>query len=284
MTDDRSIGPNTYAFGAYLATMAIALALVRSVVFFILYSGLAGMLAWVTQRRLSVPSHERLRHECLFYALGMNVTFEAMGGAIPAIRSVRYDSILLDADRWMFTVSPNVWADQFAFPALTDIMSVCYLFFMPLLFVGLVRYLFWQKELLGIFYRGLFTVYGIGFLGYLLVPAAGPYLAYPDLFSTPLEGGLISRLTHTMVIVGSNKVDVFPSLHCAVSAYMLGFAFRYHRKEFWWILAPIVGLWMSTIYLRYHYVIDVICGFALAFICLTLIWRPRAFQPDWSTR
>jgi membrane-associated phospholipid phosphatase len=71
-----------------------------------------------------------------------------------------------------------------------------------------------------------------------------------------------------MVEQGSNRVDVWPSLHCAVSAFILGFAWRHHRKEFHYLLLPVAGLWFSTLYLHYHYFIDVLSGFALAAFAL----------------
>lgn len=279
MREDE-IGHHTYAFGAYLVAMSVGLLVRGPFTLLALFAGLLGAMIWLTRRRLANPSQPRWVQECLFYPLALNTVFPAMAGAVPAIRELRYDEVLLHLDQAVFSLSPNVWAEQFVSPALTELMSLCYLFFMPLLFFSLARYLFWRKELLGDFYRGLFTLYGIGFLGYLLVPAAGPYLAFPDLFSVPLTGGLITQLTQTMVVLGSNKVDVFPSLHCAISAYILGFACRHHRRQFYWMLLPVAGLWCSTIYLRYHYLVDVICGFALALLCLMLTRK----TPERSTK
>jgi membrane-associated phospholipid phosphatase len=138
------------------------------------------------------------------------------------------------------------------------------------LFGNLLRYFIWNRDKLPAFFTGLFTIYGVGFTGYVLVPAGGPYLAFPDLFPMPLTGGFITDLNRDMVLAGSNHVDVFPSLHCAVSAYILGFAYRHHKGEFWCLLLPVIGLWVSTLYLRYHYFIDVVCGFILAAVGLVL--------------
>jgi membrane-associated phospholipid phosphatase len=76
-----------------------------------------------------------------------------------------------------------------------------------------------------------------------------------------------------LVTAGSNRVDVFPSLHCAVSGYILGFSFRYQRREFWLLLLPICGLWLATIYLRYHYLVDVLFGLALSGVGLAIAMR-----------
>ena len=268
-----AVGPQALAFGAYLALMTTALALAGSPRFFAFYATLLALMAWLVGKRLSDASQANLRRECMFYSVAMNLCFQAMAGAIPATRAQRYDAQLLGIDLALFGISPNVWAERFVTPWLTELLSLCYLFFMPLLFFSLARYFFRRRELLAPFYAGLFTVYGIGFSDYFLVPAAGPYLSYPEMFSLPLEGGPIARLTYDMVVVGSNKVDVFPSLHCAVSAFILGFAWRHERREFHWLLLPIAGLWVSTIYLRYHYVTDIACGFLLAAFALAVTRR-----------
>jgi membrane-associated phospholipid phosphatase len=60
----------------------------------------------------------------------------------------------------------------------------------------------------------------------------------------------------------------FPSLHTAVSVVMLACAWRFVRPWFWIALPLAVGLWLSTIYLRHHYVVDLLAGFALAPLAL----------------
>lgn len=76
--------------------------------------------------------------------------------------------------------------------------------------------------------------------------------------------GPVSRWNDALVRMGSTGVDVFPSLHVAVSLFILGFDFRHNKRRFWIFLIPCVGLWCSTLYLRYHYLIDVLCGVLLA--------------------
>src|SRR4029077_18302191 len=60
------------------------------------------------------------------------------------------------------------------------------------------------------------------------------------------------------------KRDVFPSLHVAISFVVWLYAYRNSKKLFW-ILSPLMlSLWFSTLYLRYHYLIDVVAGLILA--------------------
>lgn len=260
---NRICNPPFRYFSMYLAVFAFAgtVCLTRWALLF--YGMLAlGMLLAV--RCSERPDWERLVAMCAFLGISMNVSYQAMAKAVPALRVARFDDHLLAIDRHLLGETPSLLLEPFIHPVLTDFFAICYFFFLPLLFFSLLRYFFRQRELLGEFYAGLFAVYGPGFLGYLLIPAAGPWYAHADLFQVELTGRPLTTLIQHAVHQGNILVDVWPSLHCAVSAYILGFAWRYHRREFYCLVIPVIGLWGATLYLRYHYFTDVMCGFALA--------------------
>ena len=259
----RVFDPPFRYFSIYLAVLALAetWCLTR---WSLLYCGMLTLGILLAARHASQPGWGRLASLCAFLALGMNVSYEAMAKAVPALRAARFDDQLLAIDRLLLGETPSLLLEPFVRPWLTDFFAICYIFFLPLLFVSLLRYFFRQRELLGEFYAGLFAVYGLGFLGYLLVPAAGPWYAHAPLFQVELTGRPLTMLIQKSVHRGNILVDVWPSLHCAVSAYILGQAWRHHRREFYCLALPVLGLWVATLYLRYHYFTDVMCGLALA--------------------
>jgi membrane-associated phospholipid phosphatase len=58
----------------------------------------------------------------------------------------------------------------------------------------------------------------------------------------------------------------FPSLHCAVALLALLLAWK-HLRWFFWIQLPFgVGLILGTVYLRHHWVVDILAGFVLTVI------------------
>jgi len=61
-------------------------------------------------------------------------------------------------------------------------------------------------------------------------------------------------------------VDVFPSVHVAASLYLLLFDWQHCRRRFWWVLGPCLVLWWATVYLRFHYFVDLLAGVAVALI------------------
>ncbi|MFT3961824.1 phosphatase PAP2 family protein [Propionivibrio sp.] len=216
--------------------------------------------AWRQTRR---PDARGRRWGWAYYPLAMNLAFTLLGPTIKDATAWRADDALAGLDALLVGENLSLRMEPWITPWLSDLMSLGYMSFMVLLFGALVFYLLRSPHLARC-YRGLFTVYGLGFLGYVLVPAAGPYVAMAGRFSTPIEGGWPTALNALMVSRGSNHVNVFPSLHVAVSLFLWLTLLRDHRRLGLALTPLIVVLWASTIYLRYHYCIDLLAGAALA--------------------
>jgi membrane-associated phospholipid phosphatase len=73
----------------------------------------------------------------------------------------------------------------------------------------------------------------------------------------------------------------FPSLHAAVSLVALLYAWRHLRWWFWVLLPFVAGLWVSTIYLRHHYAVDLLAGWLLAPLARAIAPRLDAW---WTER
>ncbi|MFC1654902.1 phosphatase PAP2 family protein, partial [Myxococcota bacterium] len=118
----------------------------------------------------------------------------------------------------------------------------------------------------------------VGTTLYCAVPAMGPYAYLADQFLGPLPDESIVPFVHSSIQHGPLR-DVFPSMHAGIPVAIFLFSARYFRP-----VAVICGLWVphiviSTMFLRYHYLIDVIAGVALAILWF-LAARPmlRAYQ------
>jgi len=267
--------PHEHFFGFFLVVTWLRLVLnvgllnPHSVSFMCYLAGAAALV----HRCSKSPTDLNWRIRLIYYAVLMNIIYWQMRAAVPLIHPVKEDLLLQQLDNLLIGGSLSLRLERWVSPLLTEIMSLCYILFMPYLMFSLISYATEDIKLCRRFYAGLFSLYGIGFLGYTLLPALGPYLATPDKFSTALSGFRITGLNASMVLNGSNRVDVFPSLHCAVSAYMLLFDRRHKRWRFKLYLLPCLGLWISTLYLRYHYFVDVVFGFALAAFALHITER-----------
>jgi membrane-associated phospholipid phosphatase len=267
--EDRRLLPHEIAMGAFLLFTEVRLLLAEGPLgaHTLLYAGLIAA-------NLLAIRFASWRIRLLYYPIAMNILFWSMGSVVAVFHPGKEDGLLQQIDRAMLGASPCTRLHSLESPLLTELMSFCYLLFFPYLTLTLVSYYRGDLDRARRFYAGLFTIYGIGFFGYTLIPAVGPYATMA--FQAPLTGGVLTDLNARVVAAGTTGVDVFPSLHCAVSLYLLVFDARHARRRFWILLVPVVGLCFSTIYLRYHYAIDVLVGFALAGLALSVAFAKGA--------
>ena len=176
------------------------------------------------------------------------------------------DQALMGLDQRLFGFQTSLVLQRIISPGLTAWMTFAYFFHIiniPLVacFVYMRRDRARFREMMS----GLMVVSFFGLLGYLLVPAIGPMYTLRDQYTVPLQQSvsMFSREVDFMDFARIRR-DVFPSLHVAISFVVWLYAYRNSKKLFW-ILSPLIlSLWVSTIYLRYHYLIDVVAGLILA--------------------
>ena len=199
----------------------------------------------------------------------MCFVFQDLRRSIPLFQPGHVDALLETLDIRLLGLSLPHWlAGRFG-PLPTELMSLCYGLFFPYLLASTVGWLFAPARKARAFYTGLFTLYAAGFVGYTLLPALGPYATMA--FDTPVHGYGVTRLLLATVPLGTNQADAFPSLHCAVTAFLLGFdLLAGSRRRAAWCAGPVAVLWLSTLALRFHYGVDVLAGFGLAALCLAL--------------
>jgi membrane-associated phospholipid phosphatase len=208
--------------------------------------------------------------------------YESLGDLIQYLQP-DIDPRLIQIDFFIFGVHPTLWMEQWIVTWFTDIMSLAYLsyYFIPVVLV-VVLYL---KDRMVEFDRAMFVLafgYYISFIGYILFPAIGPRYAMTHLYTIPLEGSFITDFVRdTLNTLEHNKRDCMPSGHTQIVLVALYLAHRYEKFLFYLFVPIICALILSTIYLRYHYVIDLLVGMVLAIGCL--IVGPRLYR-GWNLR
>ena len=280
--------PHEYFFGVFLFVQGLRLGLCAglfdrdALLYFGLLMANIFTIVWCWSRGTNLRWQLRL----WFYPVAMNAVFFTMGSAVLKVAPHKYDGLLASIDHALFGMTLSARIQAVTTPVLTEILSFCYLLFFPYMLLSWFYYAWRGLPLLRQLFVGLFTIYGVGFLGYSLVPAGGPHLATQSEFTVPLAGWAITKFNAFVVANGSNGVDVFPSLHCAISCFLLFFDCQHARWRFRLYLVPCIGLWVATIYLRYHYFVDVVVGFALAASALwiTKRWEKSATSQPQSSQ
>jgi membrane-associated phospholipid phosphatase len=224
----------------------------------------------------------RLVHGVLVVPL----VFTQVGILIHAVRGADYAATLERIDRALFLgMNPLEALERWSRPIVTEVMQWAYTSYL-LLPIGLVVLMAWKgtgREVS----RSLFGLLGsmyLSYVGYFMVPASGPNLhnnlgplCPVDLellplyrFESALPGvWLTGPLREWMFLAEITKQDCFPSGHVAVAVVCWVLARRIDRRFGFVFALFAVGVVLSTVYLRYHYVVDVIAGLLLAWFSVT---------------
>lgn len=190
---------------------------------------------------------------------------------------------LIAIDQWIFGAQPCVWAEQFIHPVLTEIFSFCYMVFFAFApAVALTLYIQKRKTEFRAAMVSVILCFYTGYLLYILFPAVPPRITLQHLFTVNFNGTPLADTAIAMInVLPRESRAAFPSLHSAVTLLSLMLAYKYVRWLFWALLPFCTGLLLSTVYLRHHYVIDLIAGFILGI--LAFIYGPR-IDAWWNSR
>lgn len=190
---------------------------------------------------------------------------------LPVVNPGSLDHQLYALDQLLFGFEPAVWADQFVNPVTTEWFAFFYFCYFFILAGHIFPIVFGSRDqlLLGEFMMGMLIIVCVGHTGYILVPGFGPFRAMPQMFHHELPSGFWMDLVWSTVRSGGAMKDIFPSLHTAGPCFIAMFSFRNRDRlpfRYTWPLlaffaANIIG---ATMFLRWHYVIDVFAGFTLA--------------------
>lgn len=191
------------------------------------------------------------------------------------------DAELLALDRFLFGETPSVPMQSLIHPWLTDAMTVAY--FLHLLLPPVLALAWYKAGRRGFreYLLSILVIAVLGTTGYVLVPAVGPGVAYPELFHISLESSMYEPITSVMDAARAPR-DVFPSLHVGLSSLVLWYGYRLSRRWFWILLLPVVANWVSTVYLRYHYLVDVFAGWVVAAVAIWIAGLLLVLESRWK--
>ncbi len=222
--------------------------------------------------------------------------FESLGPLVRAVHPVDRDGWLIATDRFLLGTDAARLFERFSSPLLGTLLTVFYaLYYFHPIVLGALVYADDLRDLgrpgarfLRLGFLLVLTFY-VSYAGYFAFPAVGP--RYTLTFPSPVIRGPVGQAIDTALEKAeTNKRDVFPSGHVMVVTVVLVEAARRSRKTFFGFLFFAVPLYVATVYGRYHYLVDVLAGFALTPLVLWageawLRWRePGIYSPEGTGR
>jgi hypothetical protein len=212
------------------------------------------------------------KFRALFYRLGiffpMVVSYFELSELLPALQPHLLDMQLFHIDRALFGETPSLVMQRWNTRPVVEWIAFFYYSYFYLMIAMLIPALLFDKgKRLHELMIGAFVVCGGGHVIYTLVPGVGPYATIP--FDAPLDGGFWWQQVQVTVSHAGAQLDIFPSLHTAYPTYFTLHAIGYRKTmpfKFVWPIIAFFALNMvtATMFLRWHWGIDVIAGLTLA--------------------
>ena len=184
-----------------------------------------------------------------------------------------YDPYLIKIDYWLFGVNPTQFLSEFTHPYLTELLQIGYgiFYLMPVIY-ALELYLWHRYEELKYAIFVVFFGFYLSFIGYVIFPAIGPRFTLHDFHSLDIEmpGIYFAQKVRDFINFGESipyKVknpeafaqrDAFPSGHTIIIILITYLSHKIKSNSFYFYLPFSILMIFSTVYLRYHYVIDLI--------------------------
>ena len=204
--------------------------------------------------------------------------YREMALLIPAIRHSDADQWLARLDRAVWHANPTVWLERITTPALTEFLQTVYTLFVPV--VLLVAFLLWRKQRYREFQYYAFLIalgYLVSYVGYLIVPARGPRFLLQDLQHVPLQGlWLFHGMQGALDRLESAHYDCFPSGHTELTILAWWSTRKITKSLFVPYFAYTLSIIFATVYLRYHYTIDIVAGVMVA--AVLIVAAPWIYQ------
>jgi membrane-associated phospholipid phosphatase len=178
-------------------------------------------------------------------------------------------SLSIDRSSWL---SPQAPLGK----VLTEIFQIMYFSYYLWGFLLMVLAIHWVRKdykenhlYLMSFTTTWIGAYTLNYLFYMIVPVIGPEITLSGRYKNPLEGMWLAPWIHRLIDDNHTTLeDCFPSGHVALSWITAFLAIRVLRGLGMALVFCAVMVTLATIYLRYHYIVDVIAAIPLVWIAM----------------
>lgn len=183
------------------------------------------------------------------------------------------DPYFIDLEFWLWNCQPSLEFSKYMQQGwFNEMMNIFY--FSYYLLIGAVCIMIYLHHP-GHSQKAVFVVVFSFYLYYIifaLLPVVGPQYFFTDLPPDVTPPYFFGKLMHNIIVNYEQPTGAFPSSHVGIAIVVAYAAYRYYRKLFYVILPFVLGICFATVYLKAHYVVDVLAGMISApvFIILSL--------------
>jgi membrane-associated phospholipid phosphatase len=191
------------------------------------------------------------------------------------------DDFFIGVDQYLFGCQPSIaFMDWLPYVPVSELLYASYFsYYVMIVGIGLILY-FQDKRHFFHYVSIVSFVFCICYLIYIALPAVGarvfwaPVDLYPQqtlvAFPAAVQRGPFFKIMKFIYRHFEAHGAAFPSSHVAISICTLWFSWRYVPRIRYIHLVVVTLLILSTVYCRYHYIVDVFGGAAAVAILMPL--------------
>ena len=176
-----------------------------------------------------------------------------------------FDGFVSQLEFRIFKMQPSVlFSEVFHWAWFSEIMNFGYFSYYLLIF-GIPILFYYRKN--NQFQKVLFVLLSSFYMYYIvfiLIPVVGPQFYLEGDMATFTPQGPVGNLIKFIQETGEVPTGAFPSSHVGISLLLGYYIFKYFNKYFYYVVLIIFILILSTVYIKAHYVIDVLAAFLTA--------------------
>lgn len=169
------------------------------------------------------------------------------------------DDYFVRAEQWLWGFQPSLkfseWMSQKWF---NEFMNICYFSYYPLILAICIIFYFDNKQHSS---KSIFTIVFSFYLYYMfydLVPVVGPQFHFNTLYTEDPPPYYVGKFMRYILTTLEKPTGAFPSSHVGIALIISVISFRHLRKYFYYSLLFVFGICFATVYLKAHYLVDVI--------------------------
>ena len=202
------------------------------------------------------------------------------------LHSTYLDPHFLRLERWMFGWQPGLeLMERFPSREVSEVLYAAYLSYYLMVVGVALALLLRDRRQFAHFISVVSLVFYVCYLTFIFTPVVGPRILCPGIVDQPLPADVTpaSPLTTPAAVQAGVFFQImawlyrfeipgaaFPSSHVAVALCTVYFSFLYLRPIRWAHLLLATLLCISTVYGRYHYVVDLVAGVLTAAMLIPL--------------
>jgi membrane-associated phospholipid phosphatase len=170
------------------------------------------------------------------------------------------DAQVAHLESYLWGCQPSIlFSENVPQPWFCELMNICY-FSYYLITSGVCLAIYFKNRAES--YESIFIVICSFYLYYIvfaLIPVAGPQFFFE--FTEAEPPYLFGKIMHYILINAEEPTGAFPSSHVGVSLVLSYIAFKHQKMVFYISLPFVIGICFATVYLKAHYLVDVIGAF-----------------------